>query len=113
MKGGEQRFRQPENAPLAVGGHQRYFGLHAKLPAVGKQDALRNDKLARLGLGKLAVNVQDIAELGGAAVADVHAGNDQLGLLQTAQRHLPLEIMPTCGFQKFKIAGIVDMGVAV
>ena len=98
LKGGEQRLRQPENAPLAVGGHQRYFGLHAKLPAVGKQDALRNDKLARLGLGKLAVNVQNVAEFGGAAIADVHAGDNQLGLLQAAQRHPLLEIMPTRGF---------------
>ena len=81
MKGGEQRFRQPENAPLAVGGHQRYFGLHAKLLAVGKQDALLNDKLARLGVNQTAVNVQDVAELGGAAIADVHAGNNELGLL--------------------------------
>ena len=97
MKGGEQRFRQPENAPLAVGGHQRYFGLHAKLPAVGKQDALLNDKLARLGLGKLAVDVQNVAEFGGAALADVHAGNHELGLLQAAPRHLLLNILPARG----------------
>ena len=98
---------------IGIGGDECDFGGGAYAARYLFRHLLRQNNLPRLHALQAAADMQDFVQFGGAAVADVGACHDQLCLAQAAQQLVVLKKMPTRRFQKFQIAGVVHMAVAV